>query len=53
MKIEKHYFFKDENPNDFIMEFIGLRSKLYVIKIVSNHEDKNAKVINVSLRTNF
>ena len=30
-------FFKDENPNDFIKEFIGLRSKLYVIKTVANH----------------
>ena len=25
-------FFKDENPNEFIKEFIGLRSKLHVIK---------------------
>ena len=46
-------FFKDENPSDFIKEFIGLRSKFYVIKTISNHEDKNAKVINVSLRTPF
>ena len=38
-------FFKDENPNDFTEEFIGLRSKLYVIKKVSNKEDKNVKVI--------
>ena len=27
-------FFKDENPKDFIKEFIGLRSRLYVIKTV-------------------
>ena len=39
-------FFKDENPSDFIKEFIGLRSKLYVIKTVSNHEDKKCKGYN-------
>ena len=39
-------FFKDENPNDFIKEFIGLRSKLYVIKTVTNQEDKKAKGYN-------
>ena len=33
-------FFKDENPSDFIKEFIVLRSKLYVINTVSNQEDK-------------
>ena len=32
-------YFKDENPSDVIKEFIGLRSKLYVIKTVSNNED--------------
>ena len=32
-------FFKHKNPCDFIKEFIGLRSKLNVIKTVSNHED--------------
>ena len=25
-------YFKDETPSDFIKEFIGLRSKLYLIK---------------------
>ena len=42
-KTEKLNFFKDENPNDFIKEFIGLRSKLYVIETVSNQEDKRCK----------
>ena len=39
-------YFKDENPTDFIKEFIGLRSKLYAIKTVSRHEDKKAKGYN-------
>ena len=43
-------FFKDENPNDFIKEFIGLRSKLYVIKTVSNQEDKKCKGYNRKFR---
>lgn len=43
-------FFKDENPNDFIKEFIGLRSKLYVIKTVSNQEDKQCKGYNRKFR---
>ena len=43
-------FFKDENPNDFIKEFIGLRSKLYVIKTVSNREDKKCKGYNRKFR---
>ena len=43
-------FFKDENPNDFIKEFIGLRSKLYVIKTVSNKEDKKCKGYNRKFR---
>ena len=43
-------YFKDENPNDYIKEFIGLRSKLYVIKTVSNHEDKKCKGYNRKFR---
>ena len=43
-------YFKDENPNDFIKEFIGLRSKLYVIKTVSNHEDLKCKGYNRKFR---
>ena len=39
-------FFKDENPSDFIKKFIGLRSKLYVIKTVSNEIDKKCKGYN-------
>ena len=39
-------FFKDENPSDFIKKFIGLRSKLYVIKTVSNQIDKKCKGYN-------
>ena len=47
-------FFKDENPSDFIKKFIGLRSKLYVIKTVSNEiEKKDVKDIIESLRTLF
>ena len=45
-KIEKLLYFKDENPTDFIKEFIGLRSKLYAIKTVSSHEKKKAKGYN-------
>ena len=43
-------FFKDENPNDFIKKFIGLRSKLYVIKPVSNQIDKKCKGYNKKFR---
>ena len=39
---KKLLYFKDENPMDFIKEFIGLRSKLYAIKTVSSHEEKKA-----------
>ena len=38
--------FIDENPSDFIKKFIGLRSKLYVIKTVSNEIDKKCKGYN-------
>ena len=43
-------FFKAENPNDYLNEFIGLRSKLYVIKTVSNREDKKCKCYNRKFR---
>ena len=43
-------YFKDENPNDFIKEFIGLRSKLYVIKTVSNSQDLKCKGYNRKFR---
>ena len=36
----------DENPTDFIKEFIGLRWKWYVIKTVSIQEDKKFKGYN-------
>ena len=36
-------FFKDENSNDFIKESIGLRIKLFVIKTVSNQEEKSQR----------
>ena len=36
-------YFKDVNTNDYIKEFIGLRSKLYVIKTLPNHKDKKCK----------
>ena len=43
-------YFKDENPSDFIKEFIGLRSKLYVIKTVLNNEDLKCKGYNRKFR---
>ena len=36
-------YFKDENPNEFIKEFIGLRSKLYAIKTVTKSENLKCK----------
>ena len=39
-----------KNPRDFIKEFIGLRSKLYVIKTVSNNEDLKCKGYNRKFR---
>ena len=44
---------KDENPNDFITEFIGLRSKLYVIKTVSDQEQKRCKGYKRSFRDSY
>ena len=41
---------KDENPSQFIKEFIGLRSKLYVIKTADNHEEKKCKGYKRSFR---
>ena len=46
-------FFKDENSNDFIKKFIGLRRKLYPIKTVSNQIDKNVKATIKNLETLF
>ena len=45
-KIEKHCFFSKMKILVILKEFIGLRSKLYVIKTVSNHEDKKCKGYN-------
>ena len=47
---KKLLFFKDENPNDFIKEFIGLRSKLYAIKTVTKTEEKKCKGYNRNFR---
>ena len=52
-KNRKALFFKDEISTDLIKEFIGIRSKLYVIKTVSNQEDKNVKAIIKSLDITF
>ena len=40
---ESLLFLKDKNPNDFIKQFIVLRSKLQTFKSVENQEDKKAK----------
>ena len=43
-------YFKDENPTDFIQEFVGLRSKLYAIKTVNNKNELKCKGYNRNFR---
>ena len=53
MNYEKKYkliFFQNENTNDFIKKFIGLRSKLYVIKTAQIQQDKKCKGYNRKIR---
>ena len=42
-------FFKDENPNDFIKEFIGLRSKFMLSKLCPMKKTRNVKATTESL----
>ena len=43
-------YFKDENPNELIKEFIGLKSKLYGIKTVTKRENLTCKGYNRKFR---
>ena len=42
---KRHGTFKKEHPNDPIIEFIGLRSKMYSLKFLSDTAEKRAKGI--------
>ena len=46
-------FFKDENPNDYIKEFIGLRSKLYAIKTVKHESNIKCKGYSRNFRDTY
>ena len=41
--------FKKEHPNDSIIEFVGLRAKMYSLKFLSNKDEKKAKGIKRSV----
>ena len=46
-------YFKVENPNDYVKEFIGLRSNLYIIKTVSKKNDIKAKGFNRHFKNSY